>query len=132
MKIKIMLLAMICSTMVFVVKIKYFIILSYWRTTYLCKQHVRFLWVRSCGFDNRFLTLSALIFIVTLYIRRRVLHCCHWHSHLSIPLWLSWVMIIRILWLNWTNLIVQKSEKVEMWISRSVQWKSKLCSLRII
>jgi hypothetical protein len=61
-----------------------------------------------------------------------VLHYCRWYSRLSILLSLSWVMIILILWLNWTNVNVQKSEKIEMWISRSVWWKSKLCSLGII
>jgi hypothetical protein len=111
---------------------KYFIIRSYWRTTYLCKQPVRFLWVHSGDFDNRFLILSGLSFRVTLCIRRTMPHYYQWSSKPSILLSLSWVRIISILWLNWTNLNVQKSEKVDMWISRSVWWKSKLCFLGII
>jgi hypothetical protein len=125
-------LAIIYNATLIVLKIKYFIILSYWRTTYLCKQPVRFLSIDSPRFDNRFLIHTVITFIVTLYIRRRVLHWCYWYSDLFALFILSWVMIILILWLNWTNLIVQQSEKVELWISQSVWWKSILCSLGII
>jgi hypothetical protein len=118
--------------MLFVFKIKYFIILSYWRSTYVCKDGVRFLSIDSPRFDKRFLIHIAMIFIRTLYMRGRMLHCCQWYSHLFAFLIVSWAMIILISSLNWTNLIVQKSEKVELWISRSVGWKSKLCSLTII
>jgi hypothetical protein len=118
--------------MLFVFKIKYFIILSYWWTRYRCKHPVRFLSVARAASTIDFSFTSGLSFILTLSIRRIMLHYCQWYSRLFAFIILSWVMIILISSLNWMNLIVQKSEKVKLWISRSVGWKSKLCFLVII
>jgi hypothetical protein len=88
------------------------IILSDWRTTYLCKQSVRSSWIHSSGFDNWFLIPIAITFRVTLCIRCIIPHYCQWRSNLSVLLLLLWVMMILIFCLNWRNLIVQKSENV--------------------
>jgi hypothetical protein len=89
-------------------------------------------WVHRCVFDNWFLISIPITFRATLHTWRIMLHYCQWYSSLFAFFILSWVMTILILWLNWTNSNVQKSEKVELWISRSVWWKSKLCFLGII
>jgi hypothetical protein len=91
-KLKLWSLGIICSTLLFVFKIKNFIVLSYWRTTYLWKHPVRFLSIDWPLFDNRFLILTALPFTFTSYIRRLMFHCCYWCSHPSAFLISSWVI----------------------------------------
>jgi hypothetical protein len=114
-------LGIICNGMLFVFKIKYYLVLSYSMTPYLCNHPVRFLLIDPRGLNRRFVILIVLTFTFTLLVRHRILPCCYWYSYLS-PFWVSsWVMVILNLWFNWRNLIVQKLQKVEMWIYRFVR-----------
>jgi hypothetical protein len=58
--------------------LKHFHFHSYPRTAYLCKPPVRSSLIDRHGFDSRFLIPFVLLFIVTLYICHRLLHCCQW------------------------------------------------------
>jgi hypothetical protein len=127
--------------MLFVFKIEYFIILSYRRTTYLCKHPVRFLLTPLHRSESRFLIHMTIAFVFILCIRRIMLHCCHWCSLLSAFFMLSWVMIILILRVGderrYKILVTEKAivnsgplQILVNWNSflRSFGWSVKICS----
>jgi hypothetical protein len=107
--------------MLFALEIKNSIILSYPKTTYLSKYHVRFSLIDPRRFHNQLIVPSATIIILTLCIWLITLHCCQWFLYDSTFSTSSEVMGITNQWLNWTDLIIRQFEKVEMWISRRSQ-----------
>jgi hypothetical protein len=117
-------LGIIYNATLFVFKIRYFIILTYWRNTYLCKQPVRSLWVHSCSFDNRLLIHIMITFRVISDIGRGILHWCYWCSDLSILIWLSWVI-------DHSNFVTELNEFDSSKIRESRNVNISICSMKI-
>jgi hypothetical protein len=69
-KIKLCYLGIIYNTMLSVLEIKYFIILSYPRTTYLCKRPARLALILPSGCPSRFAIPLVMIFTLTSCIGR--------------------------------------------------------------
>jgi hypothetical protein len=109
----------------FVFDNKYLHFLSCLRAAQFFKHPVGFSLSVSRDLDHRFLIPLALAFITTSYTRDAMLRYCQQFLPLYAFLIASRVMGISNMWLNWINLHVRNSVKVEMWISRFLQWKSK-------
>jgi hypothetical protein len=79
-------LGIICNMTLFVLEIeylKYCTILCYPRITSFCKQLVRFLLIRSPGFDIRLIIPFVVIFILPSYILRATIQCCYSSPYFS-------------------------------------------------
>jgi hypothetical protein len=125
-------LGVICNTILFVFDNKYLHFLSCLRTAHFCKHPLEFSLSVSRDLDHRFLSPLTLAFVTTSYTRGTMMRYCQQFLPLYAFLIASWVMAISNTWLNWMDVNVRNSEKVEMWISRFLQWKSKLSSMRTV
>jgi hypothetical protein len=87
-------LRIICNTLSFVLRFKYFRYLSYPRATYLYKNLVSFSLIDPWGLDNWLLVPWPLISIGSSHIGNNILYCCSYHSFLSEFPSSSWIMDI--------------------------------------